>query len=316
MRFTMIALALVASFGSGAALGRTAGEQHVLRVGTSQTGSPWSFHDPNSNLERGLSIDIINAIGQDAGYIIQLVPKPRNGDLIPGLINYEFDVIAANLLITPERQARIAFSDPLSPGNDGLVVPASDTHEYGGIEDLKGWSIGAQDASPFVAPLRNSGLFPDLKIYPDSTDAMQAVANGEVRAAVVGEMGAAYDLYLGHFPTLRLVRSYRPLFNSVHALGARKEDRELLQTINACLAKMKMNGTMKAIFAGYGIAWRAEGPRLAAAPPSPQASPPAVTSSPTRELAVGSRRHILSLESSVGRRDALAPDSGPSGEHF
>ena len=81
---------------------------------------------------------------------------------------------------------------------------------------------------------------------------MRAVSAGEIAAAVVGVNGAAYDIRLGHFPNLQLVKSYQPLVNSVDAFSVRKGDGELLGKLNTSLAKLHANGTVKQIQKKYG----------------------------------------------------------------
>jgi polar amino acid transport system substrate-binding protein len=94
-----------------------------------------------------------------------------------------------------------------------------------------------------------------LKVYISVPDAMQAVSDGQIKAAVVGSLTAAYEQHLGRFSSLRIVKSYRSLIAAPDALGVRKTDGELLQKINTSLDKLKANGTMKSIFANYGIDW-------------------------------------------------------------
>jgi polar amino acid transport system substrate-binding protein len=159
------------------------------------------------------------------------------------------------MLVSPERQALIDFSEPLFVAGDGLVVLKNDTKEYGSIEDLKGAVIGTQLGSPFASLIQKTGIFPDLKVYTSVPDAMQAVSDGQIRAAVVGSLTAAYEQHLGRFSNLRIVKSYRSLIAAPDALGVRKTDGELLKKINTSLDKLRGNGTMKLIFAKYGIEW-------------------------------------------------------------
>lgn len=180
---------------------------------------------------------------------------PTIVELIPALTAHKIDLIAANMLVSPERQALIDFSQPLFVAGDGLLVLKSDTRDYRSIEDLKGAVIGTQAGSPFVSLIQKTGLFPDLKVYTSVSEAMQAVGDGRIRAAVVGSLTAAYEQHLGHFSNLRIVGAYRPLIAAPDALGVRKTDGELLQNINTSLDKLKANGTMKSIFASYGIDW-------------------------------------------------------------
>jgi polar amino acid transport system substrate-binding protein len=230
--------------------------QQVLRVGTNEIGSPWSFHDAASNSERGIAIDLVAEIGKDAGYSIQLVPMPTIVGLIPALLANKIDVIAANMLVSPERQALIDFSEPLFVAGDGLTVLKSDTKDYKSLEDLKGDVIGTQSGTPFVPLIQKTELFPDLKLYTSVPEAMQAVSDRQIKAAVVGSLTAAYEQQLGHFQNLRIVKSYRSLITGPDALGVRKTDGELLKKINASLDKLKTNGMMSSIFAKYGIEWK------------------------------------------------------------
>jgi polar amino acid transport system substrate-binding protein len=252
LRHTIFAISVVAALSTPVQLQA----QQVLRVGTNELGSPWSFHDPASNSERGIAIDLVAEIGKDTGYSIQLVPMPTIVGLIPALLANKIDVIAANMLVSPERQALIDFSKPLFVAGDGLVVLASDTRDYESLKDLKGGVIGTQSGTPFVPLIQKTGLFPDFKIYTSVPEAMQAVSDGQIKAAVVGSLTAAYEQHLGHFQNLRIVKSYRPLISGPDALGVRKTDGELLKRINASLDKLKTKGTMTLIFAKYGIEWK------------------------------------------------------------
>lgn len=228
----------------------TAQAQQPAKVGTNSKGAPWSFHDTVSNTDQGVSVELMKDVAKDAGFEIQFVPMAF-GDLIPALNANKIDIIAANLLITPERQTMVAFSDPIAPGGDGLIVPKSDNKNYKTLNDLKGLRVGTQ-AGPFAGLMQKSELFVDLKIFPNGAEAMRAVSMGEIKAAVVGVNGAGYEIKLGHFPDLKLVKSYQPLVQSVDAFSVRKSDGELLKKINLSLAKLHANGTVKSILSTYG----------------------------------------------------------------
>jgi polar amino acid transport system substrate-binding protein len=232
-----------------------ASAQTILKVGTNAIGSPWSFHDEKSNSEKGIAVDLVTEIGKNLGYSIQLVPMPTIEGLIPALISDKIDLIAANMLVSPERRALIDFSAPLFVAGDGLIVLKSDDKEYQSLEDLKGAAIGTQRGSPFVPLIQKTGLFPDLEIYTSVPEAMQAVSDGRIKGAVVGSLTAAYEQHLGRFSNLRIVKSYHSLIVGPDALGVRKTDGELLKKVNTSLDKLKANGTMKSIFANYGIDW-------------------------------------------------------------
>jgi polar amino acid transport system substrate-binding protein len=247
-KFVFTALAILAAV----AVSAPSNSQQILKVGTNSNGAPWSFHDARSNTERGISVELITEIAKDAGFQIQLVPMAVT-ELIPALNSNKTDIIAANLLISPERKALINFSDPIAPGGDGLAVLKSDTKQYKTLEDLRGLSVGTQTGSPYGTLVQKSGLFPDLKFYPDGQSAMRAVTAGEIKAGVVGANLAAYEIKLGNFPNVQLVKSWQSLFSSDDAFGVRKTDGDLLKKINVSLGKLKANGALRAILTKYGF---------------------------------------------------------------
>ena len=52
---------------------------------------------------------------------------------------------------------------------------------------------------------------------------------------------------------MQLLKSWQPRFRSDDAFGVRKADGELLKKVNASLAKLKANGTLKTILTKHGI---------------------------------------------------------------
>src|SRR5581483_4698426 len=102
MKSILIAMSVLA------ATSLSAYSQQSVRVGTNSNGAPWSFHDAASNSEKGVSVELIEEIAKDAGLQIQLVPMAF-GELIAALNAKKVDIIAANLLINPDRAGRRWF---------------------------------------------------------------------------------------------------------------------------------------------------------------------------------------------------------------
>jgi ABC-type amino acid transport substrate-binding protein len=65
-------------------------------------------------------------------------------DLIPALSSGRIDIIASNLVITPERKEQVDFAATyhIAPG-DALVSAKGDTTPYKALADLKGVAVGA-----------------------------------------------------------------------------------------------------------------------------------------------------------------------------
>jgi polar amino acid transport system substrate-binding protein len=227
-------------------------QQLRLTVGTNPDGAPMSFHDSNSGRYRGVSVDLLAEIAKDAGFQVEYAPMPL-AELIPALNDHRIDVIAANLLATPQRRALIDFSETYHSGGDALVVPKSDPREYKSIADLKGMVIGAQKGSAQLAAIQSTGLFSDIKVFDNIDAVMREVSAGRIAAGIVGGTSAHYQLHLGKFADLRLVAAYQPTLVSGIGFGVRKSDGELLQKINRSLARLQADGTLRKILSSYGL---------------------------------------------------------------
>ena len=218
---------------------------------------PWVVHDKGSTALSGICIDLMNAIAKDAGFQVQYEVM-NFADLIPAVSSGRIDLIATNMSITPERRQQVDFSNPFAYGlPEVVVVLASDTTAYRTLADLKGLPVGAQKGSIQLALLQKTGGFSEIKVYDTEQDAWAAVASGAVRAAVMPGTVTMYAVKQGQLPnTLRIVRSYQsPSARPQVGIAVKKGNSELLAKINNSLARLKADGTVKAIFSKYGIDW-------------------------------------------------------------
>lgn len=110
-----------------------AAAQQTVRVGSTPTGIPFTFLDTQTNKIQGVMVDIITAVGKEAGFEVQVEPMQFSA-LIGALTSNRIDVIAAAMYITEPRKQVIDFSDPIYTYGDGLFVPKSDTKEYKTLE--------------------------------------------------------------------------------------------------------------------------------------------------------------------------------------
>jgi polar amino acid transport system substrate-binding protein len=226
--------------------------QQVLKVGSTPTGIPFTFLDTKTNTIQGVMVDIITAVGKDAGFQVQIEPMQFSA-LIAGLTANKIDIIAAAMYITPARKEVIDFSDPIYTYGEGLFVAKSDTKEYTRFEDLKGETVGAQVGTAYVDALKKTGLFADIKVYDTLPDIIRDVNAGRLKAGFADYPIVAYNLQQGLFPDVRLVKSYKATMIGSVGIGVRKSDTELLKKINTALAKLKADGTLQKIFDKWGV---------------------------------------------------------------
>jgi polar amino acid transport system substrate-binding protein len=238
--------------GAVAASTSTAFAQATLKVGSTPTGTPFTFLDTKTNTIEGVMVDLIKEIAKESGFKVE-VEGLQFSTLIPSLTGNKIDVIAAAMYITPPRKEVIDFSDPIYTYGEGLIVPKNDTKEYKGIADLKGYVVGAQVGTAYVEPLQKGGIVSEVKIYKTIPDILADVNAGRIQAGFADMPIAAYNIQQGLFPQVRLVKSYVPTISGSVGIGVRKGEAELLKKINTALAKLKADGTLAKILAKWGL---------------------------------------------------------------
>jgi polar amino acid transport system substrate-binding protein len=232
--------------------GGPARAEPTLRVGATPTGLPFTFLDTKTNSIQGVMVDLVSAVGKEAGFAVAVEPL-QFSTLIPALTASKIDLISAAMFITPARKEVVAFSAPVYAYGEGLIVPKADTKDYAAFADLKGETVGAQVGTAFVEPLKKSGLFAEVKIYDTIPDIIRDVNSGRLKAGFADAPILAYYVKQGLFPGVRLVDTLKPSVVASVGISVRKGDTELLAKIDAALAKLKADGTLQSILTKWGL---------------------------------------------------------------
>jgi arginine/lysine/histidine/glutamine transport system substrate-binding and permease protein len=86
-------------------------EAPILRVGTEPTFPPFEMKAETGEGLEGFDIDLMNAIGKEAGFKVEFLSLPFDG-LIPALQANTIDAAISSMTITAERAQTISFSRP------------------------------------------------------------------------------------------------------------------------------------------------------------------------------------------------------------
>lgn len=247
--------ALVASLFTALALTITApaSAQTVLKVGSTPTGSPFTFLDTKTNTIDGVMADIVKAVGKEAGFGVQ-IEAMQFSTLISSLTTKRIDLISAAMFITPVRLEVVDFSQPIYSYGEGVVVPVTDKTGYVAMADLKGKRVGVQVGTAFVDPLQKSGLFAEVKLYDTTADLMRDANAGRIDAGFLDSPIAAFAISRGLFPNLRMATTFKPTMVNSIGIATRKGDTETMGKVNAALTKLKADGTIDGILKKWGLA--------------------------------------------------------------
>ncbi|GAB2758960.1 ABC transporter permease subunit [Nocardioides salsibiostraticola] len=183
-----MALALIAPLGlitayaptTSAASMSSEGDRPVVRVGTEGTYPPFSYRDPSTGDLTGYDIDVMRAVGEEAGFDVEFVTAPFDA-LFAALDSGRIDAIANQVTINPEREANYLFTEPYTYSR-GVIVTAAGTDDITSLEDLAGVTTAQSATSNWSQVARDAGA--TVQAVEGLPQAAALVAQGRVDALV------------------------------------------------------------------------------------------------------------------------------------
>ena len=164
------------------ATGVSAAQAETLNVGMSGGYFPFTFVKLDEL--QGFEVDFINAVAKETGDEVNFVTMSFSG-LIGALESGRIDTIANQITITPEREAKFAFSQPYVFDGAQVVVKEGNEDTIGSVEDLSGKTVAVNLGSNFeelLNELPNAGEI-DIRTY--ESNIAQDTAIGRVDAFVM-----------------------------------------------------------------------------------------------------------------------------------
>ena len=152
----------------------------VVRVGTEGVYPPFTYRDPDTNELTGFDVEVMRAIGEEAGWDLEFVEAPFDS-LFPALDSNRIDVIANQVTVTGEREARYLFSTPYTYSH-GVIVTAQDTDDITSLDDLKGRTTAQTASSNWAQVAKDAGA--KVKYVQDFGPGVELVVQGRVDAIV------------------------------------------------------------------------------------------------------------------------------------
>lgn len=167
--------------------------------------------------------------------------------------NQPYDIVWFNQAITPERKEIVSFTEPYGHFDEAVVVRADSS--VTSSADLTGLRVGGLADSTNIALVeRFSGAqaipYPGSdKVLPEMLAALRA---GEIDALIDDEL--VLLVAAGEDQALRLAFSLPT--QEPFAIGVKKEQAALLESLNRVLAELKTDGTMAQLWSRW-IPWKA-----------------------------------------------------------
>ncbi|WP_386174272.1 amino acid ABC transporter substrate-binding protein [Sulfitobacter sp. R86518] len=225
------------------ATGVSAAQAETLNVGMSGGYFPFTFVKLDEL--QGFEVDFINAVAKETGDEVNFVTMSFSG-LIGALESGRIDTIANQITITPEREAKFAFSQPYVFDGAQVVVKEGNEDTIGSVEDLSGKTVAVNLGSNFeelLNELPNAGEI-DIRTY--ESNIAQDTALGRVDAFVMDRVSSAQLIAESPLP---LALAGKPFSEIRNALPFRNDDegQALRDRFDAAITKLKEDGTLTEI---------------------------------------------------------------------
>jgi His/Glu/Gln/Arg/opine family amino acid ABC transporter permease subunit len=240
------ALAVLAPGAAQATVAEQPDDRPLVRVGTEGTYPPFSFHDEDTNDLTGFDIEVIKAVAEEAGWRIEFVETTFDA-IFAALDADRIDVIANQVTLNPEREARYGLSDTYTYSR-GVIVVKTGTTGISSLDDLKGKTTAQSLTTNYADLAREAGAKVEgVEGFPQ---AAALVEQGRVDAAINDNL-AALD-YLNTTGSTQIeIAGDAGVEVSEQKLAFRKEDTRLLQEANDALEALKADGTLAKISEKY-----------------------------------------------------------------
>ncbi|QRX81139.1 transporter substrate-binding domain-containing protein [Glaciimonas sp. PAMC28666] len=213
----------------------------VLKVAVPQDFPP--FGSVTSDLTpQGLDIDVAKMIARKMGVKIELIPV-TSANRVPYLQTQKVDLIISSLGKNPEREKVIDFSAPYAPFFNGVFGGAD--QKVTTVADLAGKIVGVTRGA--VEDLELTKIAPastTIKRYEDNNGTISAFLSGQVQLIATGNVVAA--AIIAKNPPKKPETKFL-IKDSPCSIGLNKDEKKLLNKVNAILAETKKDGELNAI---------------------------------------------------------------------
>lgn len=218
-------------------------KNNVVYVGTNAEFMPFEYLDKNKII--GFDIDLLDAISKETGLEFKIQDMAFDG-LLPALQTKKIDMVIAGMSATPERQKAVAFSKPYFKAKQVVITTPEKAKSLKSFKDLSGKKVGVMlgfTGDTVVSEIKGV----KVERFNAAYAAILALSQNKVDAVVLdSEPAKKYTANNKQFVIANI-----PAEEEDYAIAFRKNDKELINKINAALDKIKSNGEYDKILKKY-----------------------------------------------------------------
>lgn len=218
----------------------------TLTVATEGTYRPFSFHDDGGSGDlTGYDVEIIQAVADKLGLEVEFQETQWDA-IFAGLDAGRFDVIANQVSINDEREAKYLFSAPYTV-SPGVIVVAEDDDSISSFDDLAGKTTAQSLTSNWYELATDSGA--KVEAVEGWAQAVELLRQGRVDATVNDKL-TFLDYETTNSPTgLKIAAETEDA--GEQAFVFTKDKTSLVEAVDGALEELRADGTLAEISERY-----------------------------------------------------------------
>ncbi|WP_300007908.1 transporter substrate-binding domain-containing protein [Pseudonocardia sp.] len=231
----------------------------VLRIGISGE-RPYAYVDGSGRVT-GAQPEVARAVLARLGIGGLSAVQVRFADLVPGLRDGQFDMIAAGMTVTPERCGLVAFSRPDFVAAPAFLVPEGNPRGIGTFQGVgrAGVVLAVLDGSAELGYALDAEIPPErLTVVDDQRTLFRAVVDGRAQAGALTAVSLRAELRRNPGTGVEVTRPVAPTVEGrpivpAAAFAVRFGEGDLLRAFDPELTALQESGEWARLTEPFGL---------------------------------------------------------------
>ncbi|MCR5641156.1 MAG: transporter substrate-binding domain-containing protein [Lachnospiraceae bacterium] len=228
--------------GCGSSNPKEASDGNTLIMATNAAFPPYEYVEDDAYA--GIDVEIAGKIAEELGMELE-IKDVEFGSIIAGVESKKYDMGMAGMTVTEERKQSVNFTDTYATAVQSVIVPEGSSIQT--LDDITSdMKIGVQQDT--TGDIYASDDYGDAVVrYKNGADAVLALVSGKVDCVIIDNEPA--KAFVSSNENLVILES--AYAEEEYAICVAKDNEQLLNDINAALAKLKADGTIDEIVSKY-----------------------------------------------------------------
>lgn len=224
----------------------TAMAEETIIIGDNLAFPPFEYIDDNGE-PAGFDVEIAKAIAADLGKT-PVVEDMAFDSLLVALDTGSVDFVIAAMTITDERKEQVDFSEPYFEAQQQVIM-AKDATPITSVADLVNLKVAVQEATTGHIMCEELGVpAENISAFKTGADAILELKSGRVDAVVIDTAPA--QVFCAENDDIVIIEGL-DIEPEYYGIAVKKGNQELLDAINATIARLKEDGTYDELLAAF-----------------------------------------------------------------